>query len=304
MRQVMERLPPPPLPSWLESQLPMIRYRVEVGAWRMHVMERGEGPTVLLMHGNPTWGYLYRKVVAELGDQFRVIVPDLVGLGLSDKPHHACQHTLENHISWVSRLIQKLDLQDVIVVGQDWGGPIAFGAAAANPGRIAGLVVLNTVIGPPKPGFKATAFHRFARAPLVSDLVFRVGQFPQIRLGVAQGDPKSISGQVSRAYRFPLRRFRDRKAPLALARMVPDTMQHHSLPALQRVYEFVSGFEGPTAIVWGKRDPILGSVLGHVRRTLPNAPVTETGAGHFLQEEVPTEIADAIRDVAARAKLT
>ncbi|MFT6399063.1 MAG: haloalkane dehalogenase [Bradymonadia bacterium] len=282
----------------------MIRYRVEVGAWRMHVMERGAGPTVLLMHGNPTWGFLYRKVVAELGDGFRVIVPDLIGLGLSDKPHHSCEHTLENHISWVSRLIEELDLKDVIVVGQDWGGPIAFGAASEHADRIAGLVVLNTVIGPPRPGFKTTAFHRFARAPFVSDLVFRVGQFPQIRLGVAQGDPKSMAGGVGRAYRYPLRRFRDRQAPLALARMVPDTMQHHSIPALERVHEFLSGFQGPSAIVWGKKDPILGSVLGHVRRTLPNAPVTETDAGHFLQEEVPVEIAAAIRDVAARAQLS
>lgn len=300
---MMKRLPPPPLPDWLESELPMIRYRVEVGAWRMHVMERGDGPTVLLMHGNPTWGFLYRKVVAELGDEFRIIVPDLIGLGLSDKPHHACQHTLENHIGWLCRLIEEMDLQDVIVVGQDWGGPIGFGAAAEHADRIAGLVVLNTVISPPRPGFKATTFHRFAQTPVLSDLVFRVAQFPQVRLGVAQGDPQSMAGKVGRAYRFPLCRFRDRKAPLALARMVPDTMQHHSLPALERVYQFVSAFEGPSAIVWGKKDPVLGSVLGHVRRTLPNAPVTETGAGHFLQEEVPAEIASAIRDVADRAKL-
>ena len=295
----MDRLPPPPLPSWLEDELPFIRYRVDIGAWRFHVMERGEGPTVFLMHGNPTWGFLYRKVAAALGDGFRVIIPDLIGLGLSDKPHHACQHTLVNHIGWVGDLIDVMGLEDVIVVGQDWGGPIAFGAFAERREQVAGLVVLNTVIGPPKPGFKAIAFHRFARMPVVSDLVFRVGQFPQIRLGVTQGDPASMSGAVGRAYRYPLRKFRDRKAPLALARMVPDSEIHPSIPPLHQVYDFVSTFEGPSAIVWGTKDPVLGGVFGHVKRTMPNAEVTETDAGHFLQEEVPDQIAAAIRSVAA-----
>ena len=83
----MNRLSPPPLPDWIEAQLPFIRYRVDIGAWRFHVMERGEGPTVFLMHGNPTWGFLYRKIAARLnGEPLRVLMPDLVGLGLSDKP--------------------------------------------------------------------------------------------------------------------------------------------------------------------------------------------------------------------------
>ena len=296
----MNRLSPPPLPVWLDRELPFIRYRVDIGAWRFHVMERGEGPTVFLMHGNPTWGFLYRKVAEALGDNFRVVIPDLIGLGLSDKPHHACQHTLVNHVEWVGALIDAMDLKDVIVVGQDWGGPIALGAFGQRRERVSGLVVLNTVIGPPKPGFKATAFHRFAQTPIVSDLVFRVGQFPQIHLGVAQGDPSSMAGTVGRAYRFPLQKFRDRKAPFALARMVPNSPVHPSIPSLESVYDFVSNFEGPSAIVWGKKDPVLGSVFSHVKRTLPNAEVTETDAGHFLQEEVPEEIAAAIRSVAGR----
>lgn len=295
----MRLLPPPPLPDWIESQLPLIRYRVDLGAWRMHVMERGEGPTVFMLHGNPTWGFLYRKVVESLGPGFRVIVPDLVGLGLSDKPHHACQHTLVNHIDWIGALVDRLDLHDVTVVCQDWGGPISLGAFAARPERVTGLVVLNTVIGPPKPGFRSTAFHRFARAPILSDLAFRLAGFPQIHLGAVQGDGGTMAGAVGRAYRYPLRKVRDRRAPLAMARMVPDSLQHPSVRALRDVFEFVSGFDGPRAIVWGTEDPVLGRVLGHVRRTLGTDDVTEVAAGHFLQEEVPDEIAAAIRRVVA-----
>ena len=164
--------------------------------------------------------------------------------------------------------------------------------------RVHGLVVLNTVIGPPKPGFKPTAFHRFAAMPLISDLVFRGLSFPQINLSVAQGDKRSIRGETAKAYRYPLRTLKLNVAPLALARMVPDKPGHPTIPALERCYDFVSRFKGPAAIVWGDRDPVLGSVRSHVERTLPQASVTRTQAGHFLQEEVPEEIAAAVRQVA------
>ncbi|MBC7172039.1 MAG: haloalkane dehalogenase, partial [Polyangiaceae bacterium] len=154
------------------------------------------------------------------------------------------------------------------------------------------------VVGPPREGFRPTAFHRFARAPLVSDLIFRGLGFPQRALSLAQGNRASIGREVTRAYVFPLRRFADRAAPLALARMVPDSLDHPSIPALRRAQEVFVGFDGAVELVWGKRDPILGRVLGHIKRLRPDARVTETEAGHFLQEEAPLEIAAAIRRVA------
>lgn len=293
----------PALPPWLARELPFSRRLVRVGDARMHVMEAGEGRPVLLVHGNPTWGFLWRKVARALANEpLRLVIPDLVGLGLSDKPRDASVHTLARHAAWMGALVDALDLRDLVFVGQDWGGPIGVRALADRPERVAGLVVLNTVIGPPRPGFRPTAFHRFARMPLVSDLVFRGLGFPQATLGWAQGDRSSIAGQTARAYRWPLRRLRDRVAPLALARMVPPDERHPSIAELRVCHDFVSRFEGPTAIVWGKRDPVLGSVLSHVKRTLPRAEVTETLAGHFLQEEVPDEIAAAIARVAKAAR--
>ena len=295
------RLPPPELPRWLDSMLPFERYALRVGEQRMHVMESGAGRPVLLMHGNPTWGFLYRKVVASLdGQAMRFVIPDLIGLGLSTKPRDSGAHTLDAHARWLGELIDELDLRDVLLVVQDWGGPIGLRAFADRRDRLSGLVILNTVIGPPRPGFRPTAFHRFARMPVVSDFAFRVVGFPQISLGRAQGDPSSIRGDVARAYRFPLRRFRDRIAPLALARMVPDSGAHPSIEPLARCQELVESFRGPTAIVWGDRDPVLGRLRRHIERVLPDARVTVTRAGHFLQEEVPREIAAAIVDVAGR----
>jgi haloalkane dehalogenase len=290
------------MPHWVEEQLPAgaRRSMIAVGSRQMHVMEWGSGRPVLLVHGNPTWGFLYRKVVAELiGEPFRLVVPDLMGLGLSDRCSSS-EHTLRNHCDWLGQLIDALDLEDLIFVGQDWGGPVGLGALARRPSRVAGMVILNTVVGPPRPGFKATAFHRFARLPLVSQVAFRLLAFPQIVLAGAQGDRKSIRGSVARAYRYPLRGLARNAAPLALARMVPDSDSHPSIPCLTECQEFFEDFDGPLSLVWGRRDPVLGSVIGWLKKLKPDAPVTMTEAGHFLQEEVPREIADAIVDVHER----
>jgi haloalkane dehalogenase len=282
----------------------MRRRMVDADGLRVHVAEWGppDAQPILMLHGNPSWGFLYRKVVAELaGDRLRLVVPDLVGLGCSDKPRDASLHTLDNHGRWIGNLIDRLGLDDIVLVVQDWGGPIGLAAFPHRMDRLRGLVLLNTVVGPPRPGFKPTGFHRFARMPVVSDLVFRLG-FPQNVMTLVQGDKTSLLGNAARAYRWPLRRLDDRIAPLAMARMVPDSHQHPSIATLEACLGVVTMFRGPVAIVWGDRDPVLGSVRSYLERLLPDAPVTRTAAGHFLQEEVPAEIAAAIRGVVARTR--
>lgn len=304
----MDRLPPPELPAWLERLVPFERFRVRVGGGHLHVNTAGpeDAPPVLLLHGNPTWGFLWRKVAAELsGERLRLVMPDLLGLGFSDKPRDPAVHTLENHARWIGELVDDLAAdagwERLVFVGHDWGGPIGLRMLADRPRLLAGLVILNTVASPPRPGFRSTTFHRFARAPIVSTAAFRLLGFPQRALHLAQGDRSSIRGEVARAYRYPLRGWSRNAAPLALARMVPDSMEHPSIPGLERCRELVESFDGPAAIVWGDRDPILGRVRRWMEKMLPEAEVTRTGAGHFLQEEVPAEIAAAVRKVAGRA---
>jgi pimeloyl-ACP methyl ester carboxylesterase len=301
MPSTSHRLPAPPLPPWLDAELPFERYMIDVGGRCMHVMEAGRGRPVVMLHGNPSWGYLYRHVAKTLDlTRFRVIMPDLIGFGLSDKPRDAKVHTLENHIGWFGSLLERLDIRDAIFVGQDWGGPIGFAALHDNPGRAAGLVVLNTAISPPRRGSKPTAFHRFSALPVVSDIAFRLLQLPQTLMTLAQGDKKSIRGQTAKAYRWALRDLRTNVGVLALARMVPRSQRHPSIPAMQRSHDLISGFKGPAAIVWGDRDPVLGSVRRWVQKQLPHASVRRTQAGHFLQEEVPDVIAEAIVEVASQ----
>lgn len=291
-----------PFPGWLAPLVPFRRALYEVGGWQLHVMEDGDpaGRPVLMLHGNPTWGFLYRKVALALrGSGLRVILPDIVGLGFSDKPREAAFHTLTRHGEIMAGLIEQLGLSDVIFVGQDWGAPIGLRAIAHEPKRLGGLVLLNTAIGPPKQGFRPTAFHRFSHLPVVSDVAFRLIGFPQTMLAMAQGDRRSILGRTALAYWYPLRNPLTNGAPLALARLVPDSLEHPSIADLRITQDVACSFTGPTALVWGDSDPILGRVRTHLERLLPRAKVTRTKAGHFLQEEVPNEIAAAIRGVAA-----
>ena len=300
----LRRLPAPPLPGFLARLLPFERSLVEAGGVRLHVMEAGSGPTVVLLHGNPTWGFLWRRVAAPLADAgLRVVMPDLAGLGLSDKPRDPAFHTLERHARIVGALLDEVAPGPLLLVLHDWGGAIGLAAMEERRARLAGLVVTNTVVGPPRPTTRPTRFHRFANLPLVSAAAFRLLGFPQNALHLTQADRASISGDVARAYRWPLRRLADRTAPLAMARMVPLREDHPSLPALRRSLAVATSFEGPAAIVWGERDPVLGRALRGVAEALPRAAITRVAAGHYLQEETPDAIVGAVLDVARRAGL-
>lgn len=298
------------LPPFIAAQLPADSRStlIQTGTERMHVMEWGpaDGPAILLLHGNPTWSFLWRKVVAAIrarpgGDELRLIAPDLIGLGLSSKPA-AEAHTLEHHAEWLGAVIDQLVRGPLVLVAQDWGGPIGMLAMASRRDRLRGIVLGNTSVSPPGKSFKPTLFHRLARIPLASDVLFKTLGFPLRQLHLSQGDRGSIRGEVAKAYRWPLRARADRAAPLALARMVPNHPERHpSIPGLKITHELFATAAVPVSIVWGTKDPVLGRVINHLERTRPDAKIVRTQAGHFLQEEVPEQLADAILDVAGRA---
>ena len=290
--------PPPPLPPWLEEQLPFNRRVFADGEHTIHFIDEGDGPPVLLQHGNPTWCYLWRKVIHFLTEEnVRIIAPDLVGLGLSSKPRDLAIHSLDFHADRIGALVQALDLRDLTIAGQDWGGPIVSVMAARNSERVRAAVFANTAIRVPSRKPRRTPFHRFSHLPVVSDLFFRVFNFPLPILGLVQGDRSSIGPVERRAYRWPLRTIRDRTAPLALARLVPASLDDPTIANLREVEQWVQSFTGPVRLVWGMRDPILKRAVWGARKLFPEAEVTETDAGHFLQEEVPEELAKAIIQV-------
>ena len=288
----------PALPGWLEKEFPFRRRVFRGGRWGMHFVDEGEGPVVLLQHGNPTWSFLWRKVLRRLADEkVRVIAPDMVGLGLSDKPREIGLHSLRFHALNLGRLVEALDLRDMIIVGQDWGGPILGLMAARHAERVAGAVFANTGLTAPRQKRPLSLFHRLAHLPLVNTLLFRGLNFPLPVLHRVQGDPGSIGPLERRAYGWPLKAWRDRTAPLALARLVPTGPDHPTSPDLHKVRAWAETFPGPVRLVWGLKDPILGRALKRMRAIFPSADVVETQAGHFLQEEVPDTLAGAIQGV-------
>lgn len=305
----------PPLPGFLARALPFDRGLASVQGDRLHFLDvtaAAPRTVVLLFHGNPTWSFLWRKVIRALdpkGRALRVIAPDLLGLGLSDKPRSPRAHSLALHVARMHELVEGLLARDplrnrIVVAGQDWGGPIGAGVAMrleeARPGSVRAMLWSNTAVLAPQ-RFETTAFHRFAHAPLISDVAFRLLGFPLRSLDGVQGRRGSITGEVARAYRWPLRDPRDRAAPIGLARMVPNTPDHPTVPHLEAIGRFVTSFERPIGLVWGTQDPILGRALARHERALRPAFVDRTDAGHFLQEEVPELLAQRIGELATGA---
>src|SRR5688572_25853601 len=137
--------PAPGLPGFIAAELPFARRMIG----DIHFVDHGEGAPVLMVHGNPTWCFLWRKVIARLGlSGVRAIAPDLLGCGLSAKLSRPDEHTIDRHCDAIAELVVALDLKDVTIVGQDWGGPISAGVAMRLPDRVRAAVFANTSVLP------------------------------------------------------------------------------------------------------------------------------------------------------------
>ena len=265
---------------------------------KIHVLEVGQGYPIYLQHGNPTNGMLYRKVAAMLPlDRVRVIMPSMVGLGYSTKIP-ANQHTLANHMRWMNEVLTTLGFTETVYVGQDWGGPVGMGALSLSPGILKGAVLMNTGVRAPRAAMDLSRAHALVKTPLVGEFVVEaMSSFFFKSLAGVQGDPATMPPEVMDLYRRPLEDSGNGKATLALMRMVADGPDHASSPALREIERYVQGLDIPSELVWGMNDPILARGLPVMQRMFPAAQVTETQAGHFLQEEVPDVIAAAVMRV-------
>ena len=286
-----------PLPIYasnmVDSNYKSYFIEVEPGL-KVHVIEAGEGFPVFLMHGNPTSGFLYRKVAEKLPlNKVRVIMPTSLGLGFSSKIP-ASEHTAENHIYWINKVLKELKLKELVYAGQDWGGPIGMGALSLSPELLKGAVILNTGFNAPKANADLSPAHALVKTPVIGELLLEVIFSIFERLKSVQGNPDSWTSEVAELYGRPVYESGNSKAPLAMMRMVPDGPNHPSAPSMRRVEEYVNTLEIPAEIVWGENDPILGRALPIMQQNFPNARLTKTTAGHFLQEEVPNEIAEAL----------
>ena len=285
------------IPEWLLRELPYNHYDISIGTKKMHVMEKGSGKPIVLVHGNPMWGYLYKKVLDQLDNvSARLIVPDLIGFGFSDKIKIS-EHSLEAHTEWMSNFFKTIKEDSVGLVIHDWGGMIGVAGAMRAGKKIDGLVVMNTSLTAPKDGFNPTWFHGLSQAPIISDLLFRIFHFPQSYLKLFEGIPNSYSKKDLKSYKYPFRKFKDNIGPLALARMVPNNMNHPSVPIEKEVEEFLKLYKGPAEIVWGMNDSVMWKLRRRTERLLPQAKTVKTDAGHFVQQESPEKVVESIKKI-------
>ena len=286
-----------PLPQYAAEHLTedYKSYFVEVEPGiKVHVLEVGTGFPIFLLHGNPTSGFLYRKIAEELPkDRVRLIMPTMVGLGFSSKVP-ASGHTVDNHMRWINSVLVQLQLTELVYSGQDWGGPVGMGALSLSPALIKGAVLLNTGFGAPTEPVNLSVPHAVVKTPVFGELMLEAIFSIFDGMHRTQGDPDQLTADVANLYGKPVLESGNAKAPLAMMRMVPDGPNHPSAPAMRMIESYVQGLDIPAEIVWGMRDPILGRGLPAMKQFFPEAPVTETQGGHFLQEEVPVEIASAL----------
>jgi haloalkane dehalogenase len=256
---------------------------------RMHYVEEGAGDPVLLLHGEPSWAFLYRKLIPPLSEVARVVAPDYFGFGRSDKPIRMEHYSYDFHYDSIERLADALGLREATVVVQDWGGPIGLRLAVERPDVVGRLVILNTGIGAGRaPSEEWLRFREFMRR-VGTDLI--PGQLVRISCVT------ELDEDVVEAYNAPFPTPESKAGVLAFPELVPTEPDHPSAPKMLEVRAALARWERPALVLFSDSDPIFSTVAAeHMASRIPGAGPAEfvSGAGHFLQEEKGEEIAERI----------
>jgi haloalkane dehalogenase len=271
-------------------EYPFAPHWLEHDGLRLHYLDEGAGEPVLLLHGEPTWSYLWRRIVPPIAASGRrAVAPDLIGFGRSDKPADVGWYSYDRHVASVTRLVHALDLQGLTMVVHDWGGPIGLRVAVENPERVARLVVLDTGIAAGAP--PSETWLRFREA------VRRAGDGLDIGRLVAAGTARGLPDDVRAAYDAPFAAPGSKAGALAFPDLVPTEPGHPSAAAMNRVRDALASWTKPALVVWGADDAVLPPRYAErFVELIPGAtgPELVQDASHFLQEDAPDEVAAAI----------
>jgi len=272
---------------------------LELGGLRLHYVDEGAGPPVLMVHGNPSWSFFYRAVIRGLRGDHRVVAPDHMGCGLSDKPDDArYAYTLERRVDDLCRIITQLDLRGYTLIVHDWGGMIGLAAALREPQRLARLVILNTAAFRKPAGKRMPWMLWFTKyAPLLPDvLVCGMNAFAR---GTARyGVVKPLAPAVRAAYLAPYDSWRNRIATLRFVQDIPISPADRSYALAATVDEKLHTLsDRPMLICWGERDFVFDlDYLAEWRRRFPRAAVRRfPDAGHYLLEDEAEAVLKEIR---------
>jgi haloalkane dehalogenase len=271
---------------------------VEVDGLRMHYVDEGprDAAPVLMLHGEPSWSYLYRKVPVIAAAGFRAVAPDVVGFGRSDKPADPRAYSYARHVAWMHAFVRSLRLDGITLVAQDWGSLIGLRVAAEDPGRFARIVVANGAL-PTGDG----------HVPLL----FRAWQLwarwtPWLPVGriVQAGTRAKLPREVRRAYDAPFPSERHKEGARAFPPLVPTRPDDPAREANLRAWEVLERWEKPFLTAYGQHERITRGAERPFQRRVPGAAgqphATLPGAGHFLQEDAGEELARVVVDFIRR----
>lgn len=282
------------LPGWSFEP----RYEV-IDGLRIHYIDEGpsDGRPVLLLHGEPSWAYLYRKMVPVLAEGgLRVVAPDLVGFGRSDKYVRVEDYSYAMQVEVMAELVRRLDLRDAVFFGQDWGGLVGLRVVAEDPGRFAAVVIGNTAL--PLPGERASVPFAFRAWQLFS----RYSPVFPISGLIDTATTTELSPEVKTAYDAPFPSTRYMAGARAMPSLVPTTSDDPAVPANRAAWKVFDAWEKPFVLAFSDGDPITRGADAPFRERVPGAQgqphTTIEGAGHFLQEDGSEELAALIALVA------
>jgi haloalkane dehalogenase len=273
---------------------------IDVDVLRMHYVDEGAGENVILcLHGEPSWSFLYRHMIPILAEDNRVIAPDLIGFGKSDKPSELEDYSFHMHYEALKTFVESLELTNITLVCQDWGGILGLTLATNLPGRFARLVIMNTGLptGDIEPGEGFMQWRNFAesvgRGLVVSQL-----------FGLTIQDESHKTPEILAAYEAPFPDERYKAGVVTFPLLVPLKPDDPGAAELREARTKLSQWQKPALVMFSDSDPVTANGDRFFRKIIPTAKdqpeITIKGAGHFLQEEKGEEIAQRILDFIAR----
>jgi cis-3-alkyl-4-acyloxetan-2-one decarboxylase len=278
------------MPDDWKSLYPFVSHELRLDALRYHYLDEGAGPPLLMVHGNPTWSFYWRNLATTFRDRYRVVVPDHIGCGLSDKPQRY-NYRLDQHIENLVRLIEHLDLRDITLLVHDWGGAIGLGAALRVPQSVSRLVLFNTGAFPPP--FIPLRI-RVCRTPVLGALAVRgLNLFARAALTMAVCDRRRMTPAVRAGLLAPYDTWEHRVAIQRFVADIPMTRRHPTWQTLEAIEHGLPTLAGkPTMMIWGMRDwCFTPACLERLLESFRNARVHRLeDAGHYVIEDAHERI--------------
>ncbi len=281
-------------PDWIDrSEYPFRSHFIDLDAGRMHYIDEGNGPVVLLLHGNPTWSFMYRRIIKVLSKDHRCVAPDYIGFGLSEKPEDF-SYLPSDHARIIQTFIKRLDLRDLTIVGHDWGGPIGISYAVKEPANVRALVMMNTWMWPVEDDPHFTRFSRIVGGPAGRFLTMRFNLFARVVMKMGFYDKTRLPAEIHKHYLKPFKKPSERKGMWMFPREVTGSTRW--LDELWRNRESIR--DKPTLLIWGEKDPafrikeleVWQSFLTRCKTV--RLPCT----GHYVAEERGDEVGTAIEN--------